>query len=138
LAAEVETADYYSDLVLHNYIYKGPLIERTVRRNLKKFGNYRDIISQLKNYNRVLIENCGYGELPLLLSLVHKNISIVATDSDNDKLALAANCAWVKENLSYIEQISKDEKFDAVVLINPTEEQRTTWKNAGIALYVIE
>ena len=138
LAAEVETADYYSDLVLHNYIYKGPAAERTVRRNLKKFGNYRNIISQLENYNRVLIVNCGYGELPLLLSLVHKNMSIVATDNDTDKLALAVNCTWVKENLSYIEQISQDEKFDAAVLINPTEEQRTAWKNTGVALHIIE
>jgi 1-acyl-sn-glycerol-3-phosphate acyltransferase len=115
LAAEVETADYYADLTLHNYIYKGPSVERAVHRNLKKHNNYRDIISQLKKHNRILIVNCGYGEFPLLLSLVHKNMKIVATDKDTDKLELAANCAWVKENLSYLENVDADEKFDAVV-----------------------
>ena len=138
LSAEVETADYYSDLVLHNYIYKGPTVERTVRRNLKKYGNYRDIISQLKNHNSVLIVNCGYGELPLLLSLVHKDMRIIATDNDTDKLELAANCTWAKENLQYVEQVNQNEKFDAVVLVNPTEEQRATWKNTGAALYMVE
>ena len=138
IAAEVETADYYSDLALHNYIYKGPSVERAVRRNLKKHNNYRDIIAQLKNKNRVLIVNSGYGELPLLLSLVHKNMNIVATDTDIDKLELAANCTWVKEHLKYAETVSQDEKFDAVVLINPTEEQCVMWKNAGTELYILD
>jgi 1-acyl-sn-glycerol-3-phosphate acyltransferase len=138
IAAEIETADYYSDLVIHNYIYKGPSVERAVRRNLKKHQNYQNIISRLKNKNRVLIVNCGYGELPLLLSLVHKNINIVATDRDADKLELAANCTRVKENLKYVETVGQDEKFDAVVLVNPTDEQRTGWKAVETDMYVIE
>jgi hypothetical protein len=132
LAAQVETADYYADLTLHNYIYKGPTVERTVRRNLKKHKNYRDIISKLKNHNRVLIVNCGYGEFPLLLSLVHKNMNIVATEQDADKLELAANCTWVKGNLSYVKDVGSEEKFDATILINPSKEQRGKWGNAAI------
>jgi chemotaxis methyl-accepting protein methylase len=97
-------------------------VERAVRRNLKKHRNYQEVISQLKGKNRVLIENCGYGELPLLLSLVYKEMNIVATDSDTDKLELAANCTWVKENLKYVEEVNRDEKFDVVILVNSTEE----------------
>jgi 1-acyl-sn-glycerol-3-phosphate acyltransferase len=116
LAAEIETSDYYADLVMHNYIYKGPTIEHTVRKNLKKNKNYSDIISNLKKCNNVLIKNCGYGELPLLASLVHKDIQIVATDSDSDKLELASNCAWVKENLKYIKSFAgTEENFDIVI-----------------------
>ena len=132
IAAEIETADYYSDLALHNYIYKGPSVERAVRRNLKKHKNYQEVIAQLKDKNRVLIVNCGYGELPLLLSLVYKNMNIVATDSDPDKLELAANCAWVKEHLKYTETVGQDELFDAVVLVNPNGEQREKWKEAMV------
>jgi len=137
LAAEVETADYYSDLVQHNYIYKGPSVERTVRRNLKKNKNYREIIAQLKDKNRVLIVNCGYGEFPLLLSLVHKNINIVATESDMDKLELAANCTWVKENLKYVEEVNREEEFDAVVVVEPTEGQREEWNGCSNELYFL-
>jgi len=125
LAAEVETADYYSDLVIHNYIYKGPTVERTVRRNLKKHNNYSVLISSLSDKNRILIKNCGYGELPLLLSLVHKNTEIVAVESDPDHLDLAANCNSVPPNLHYLYTISDDEiaEFDAVVIIKLTEAQ---------------
>ena len=118
----METADYYADLVIHNYIYKGPTVERTVRRNLKKHGNYRDMISQLKKHSRVLIENCGYGELPLLLSLVYKNMSVVATESDTDKLELAANCASVPSNLQYVGFVDEEiGGFDCVVRVKSAE-----------------
>ena len=124
LATQVETPDYYADLVMHNYIYKGPSVERTVRRNLKKQHNYKELIDKLSNCNQVLIVNCGYGELPLLLSLVHKNMEITATDSEQDKLDLAANCISVKPNLHYTSHIDyeKIDAFDAVVLINPSED----------------
>jgi len=116
LAEKVETPHYFSDVVIHNYIYKGPSVERTVRRNLKKNNNYCELINHLSNYRSVVIMNCGYGELPLLLSLVHKNMHIVATDSDTNKLELAANCTWVKENLKYVEKVDDVKNFDAVVL----------------------
>ena len=36
LAHEIETADYYKDLVLHNYIYKSRQIEQSARKVLKE------------------------------------------------------------------------------------------------------
>jgi 1-acyl-sn-glycerol-3-phosphate acyltransferase len=139
LSNQIETPDYYSDLVLHNYIYKGPAVERLVRKNLKKNKNYRELIDQLSNCNRVLVINCGFGEFPLLLSLVHNNIEIVAVDNDQDHLDLAANCTSVPENLHY-QSLVDDEKidhFDSVVLIKPTEDQIKTINNKNIIMYVI-
>jgi len=123
LATQVETPDYYSDLVMHNYIYKGPTVERTVRKNLKKHKNYNALINNLSICNRILIMNCGYGELPLLLSLVHKNIAVTAIDKEQDKLDLATNCASIPSNLRYLSDIDDNEinTFDAVVLM---EEQK--------------
>ena len=117
LAAEVETADYYSDLVIHNYIYKGASVERAVRRNLKKHHNYSELIKNLADKNKVLIMNCGYGELPLLLSLVHKKMEITAVESEPDLLDLAANCRSIPANLKYVSTISEEEmeRYDAVV-----------------------
>jgi 1-acyl-sn-glycerol-3-phosphate acyltransferase len=129
LAARIETSDYYTDLVVHNYIYKGPSVERTVRRNLKKHNNYRELINQLSNSNRVLIMNCGYGELPLLLSLVNKNMEIIATENDPDYLDLAANCSAVPAHLHY--QSSVDEKemgtFDAVVTMTDATSRESSF-----------
>jgi len=176
LAAQVETADYYSDLVIHNYIYKGASVERTVKKNLKKHKNYKELIHNLSSttavchcgldpqspdYNvfnkemlkqvqhdgntlgsvqRVLIMNCGYGELPLLLSLVNKNIEIVATEDDRDKLDLAANCGSVPSHLHYLPLVDYEEinNFDSVVLINPTEDLIRTINKKNIKIYVIK
>ena len=117
IASAVETPDYYADLVIHNYIYKGPSIERTVRRNLKKNGNYRELINSLAGKNRVLIMNCGYGEFPLLLSLVHKKTEVVAVESEPDLFDLAANCRSVPANLQYLASVDEEDfrGFEEVV-----------------------
>jgi 1-acyl-sn-glycerol-3-phosphate acyltransferase len=120
LSQTVETPDYYADLVYHNYIYKGPTVERTVRANLKKYQNFRQIISESANCKRVLVQNCGYGEFPLLLALVNKQIQVTATDPDEDRLALAANCASVPANLHYVSQLAEKEEYDKIINLSKT------------------
>ena len=101
LCCEVEDADYYADLVLHNYIYKGRDIERRARKNLRQNGNYREAIAALPDNGEYRIEDCGQGEFALLAALVKKNLQITATDSDADLVDIAANCVSVPENLKY-------------------------------------
>jgi len=102
LCREVETPDYYADLVIHNYIYKGPDIERAVRRNLKRHNNFAAEIAAQPDEGSVTIINSGYGEYPLLLALVKKNLMITAIESDPDRLAIAANCNSIPGNLKYV------------------------------------
>jgi 1-acyl-sn-glycerol-3-phosphate acyltransferase len=113
LAERIETPDYYADMVQHCYIYKGVSVERSVNAKLKRHHSYTATIAQLKDCQRILIQGCGYGELPLLLSLVCKNMQIVATDGDADKLALAAGCALVGKNLHYTDTVEGE--FDMVI-----------------------
>ena len=101
LSREIETPDYYSDLVLKNYIYKGPAIEREVRRNLKRNQYYTKEIAAMPDEGQVTIQNTGYGEYALLLALTKKNLQITAVESDADKLAIAENCASVPQNLKF-------------------------------------
>ncbi len=102
LAKEVENADYYADLVLHNYIYKGPAIERTVRKNLKQNQNYSALINSTPNEGNYTINDTeGYGEAALLLALVKKNLEVNCFLPDSDHLELASNCASVPSNLHF-------------------------------------
>jgi 1-acyl-sn-glycerol-3-phosphate acyltransferase len=101
LCDEIETPDYYADLVMKNYIYKGSTIEREVRRNLKKHKNYAAEIAAIPDDGAVTIQNTGYGEFALLLSLVKKDLQITAIEPDHDRRALAENCASVPNNLNY-------------------------------------
>ena len=101
LSHELETPDYYADLVMHNYIYKGAAIEREVRRSLRRNNNYAAEIAAMPDEGEVTIPNTGYGEYPLLLALVKKNLRITAIEPDPDKRAIAENCVSVPENLCY-------------------------------------
>jgi len=102
LCDEIETPDYYVDLVLKNYLYKGPAIEREVRNNLKKNANYAAAIASMPDEGEMTIQNTGYGEYALLLSLVKKDLRITAIEPDPDRRALAENCVSVPENLRFV------------------------------------
>jgi 1-acyl-sn-glycerol-3-phosphate acyltransferase len=116
LATEIETADYWADRVLHNYVYKGIEIEWKVRRNLRKNKNYKAFIETLKDAHTIKIANCGYGEFALLAALTLKNAEIYAFENDEEKFSLAKNCMGVPSNLHYLENIySFDIKYDRVV-----------------------
>lgn len=105
LANEVETTNYFYNLVLNNYIYKGREIERTARKNLKRNSGYKSAIAQLPDSGSIEIENCGQGEFTLMAALVKKNLQITATDSNPELLDIARNCASIPQNLKYVERI---------------------------------
>ena len=101
LCRETETPDYYADLVKHNYIYKGAEIEREVKGNLRKNKNFTTEITTQNSEGKTVLKNNGYGEYPLLLSLVKKDLQIAVVEEDSDIQALAENCASLPENLKY-------------------------------------
>ena len=102
LCKELETPDYYADLVLKNYLYKGPAIAREVRRNLKKHNNYTAEIAAMPDTGETTIQNTGSGEYALLLSLVKKDLRITVVEPDPDRRALAENCVSVPVNLRFV------------------------------------
>jgi len=119
LSAEIETADYWADKVLHNYIYKGVEIEWSVRKNLRKQANYKKWIQSISSAKNVQVLNCGYGEFPLLAAMVLKNTNIYAFENDENKYSIAENCTNIPQNLHYVKN---DEitpiKYDCVLDMN--------------------
>ena len=107
LCLQLETPDYYSDLVIHNYIYKGVAIERAVRTNLRRNENFKSLINQLPDEGAVIVKNNSYGEFSLLLALVKKQLQIIVFEENTDIKELAANCTSVPANLVY----TADEQF---------------------------
>lgn len=114
IVAETENCDYFFNKVISNYIYKGAHIERIARKELKENGNFRELITQLPHKGAVLIENCGIGVGSLMSSLVRRDLTIYATDSDSKKLLLASKCGSVPDNLHYVEN-SKGVNFDKLI-----------------------
>lgn len=98
---ELETPEYFYDLVLSNYIYKGRQIEWHARRMLLKHKGFKAQIEKLPRQGSIKIENCGQGEYPLMAALVRRNLQITATDPNPDLIDIARNCASVPPNLHY-------------------------------------
>jgi 1-acyl-sn-glycerol-3-phosphate acyltransferase len=101
LTKELETPDYYADLVKHNYIYKGAGIERAVKHNLRKNKNFAEMTGKQPESGEITLENNSYGEYPLLLSLVKKELQITVTETDDDVREIAENCVSAPGNLKY-------------------------------------
>ncbi len=109
LCRRYETAGYYASLVIDRYRYKGAEITNTVRRNLKKNHNYSSVIDR-RQPAAIIITGCGYGEMPLLMALVHPQSHIVATDPDPDKLAVARYAAQdIVRNLEYTHSVPSND-----------------------------
>lgn len=102
LANSIEDADYFADLVYHNYIYKGFDIQRKAKKALKTNNNFKEQIELMPQSGEYYISNCGQGEIALLAALVRKNLQITATDINKDDLEIASNCSSIPQNLKYI------------------------------------
>lgn len=101
LCDKYETSLYFAPLVKDRYRYKGTELFQEIIRNLKNHNNYSYLIDHPQP-DYVVIKNCGYGEMPLLLALVHPGVKIIAIDSDEEKLTVARNAAeGIVDNLEY-------------------------------------
>lgn len=111
---ELETPDYFRDLVFHNYIYKGVGIEREARRLLRKNNAFADLIALLPDEGSVLVKECGTGIFTLMAALVKKNLQITGTDEDKSNIEIANHCISKPDNLTYSEEVAETANFEYV------------------------
>lgn len=109
-----ETPEYLHDIVYHNYIYKGSLVEARCNSKLSMKQFIVDEFENVPDGSRVLYKNCGNGELSLLVALWKKHIHVTACDSDADGIAIASHCFSVPANLTYCTEMPDEKDFDIV------------------------
>ena len=102
LRDQLENTEYVLPFVRYKYIYKGPEVERTSRRNLKKIKAQASTIDALEA-KTMKICNSGYGELAWTLALVHRDAQVYAVETDEDKYLLASYCSHIPENLHFVQ-----------------------------------
>ena len=118
IASMVETVDYYANRVYHNYIYKGAVIEHSVRKSLKRHNNYRQLTESLPDSGNVLFVNPMMGEPSLICSLVKKNVDVDALMEDDMLFDLASHCVGVPSNLRYIHTEDSSSHYDLKVVFD--------------------
>jgi hypothetical protein len=133
IAQKNETAGYFKNFVLQNYLYKGVNIERSVRKTLKKTNCFSQWIDTGKNTGIVLVINAGYGEFGFLYALVHRQVQVISVEQDEDKAALAQSCTGIPGNLTIYKEpdFPAGIKFDSIYLLNPGETQKEKYNNYG-------
>ena len=92
-----ETPDYFSDYIIKNFIYKGPTLEWYTLIKLRLENNYHFFNNLIPLNCSITDLGCGYGFLDFMLNMVSERRTIKAYDYDEDKIAVANNCA-IKNN----------------------------------------
>lgn len=111
IARKIETAAYYSPLVLDRYRYKGEEIFRAVRKNLKNNNNYTKAVDTIDEHAVVLVKHGGYGEFALLYALVHRQTKVLVYETDENKKALLTYCAQdLVDNLEVIDSLTIEQE----------------------------
>lgn len=112
LKATCETPGYLTDIVYHNYIYKGKDVERQCRQKLAILSSLTESLKSVPANSRLLYKNCGNGELALMTALFRKDLQVTAYDVNPDSIAIAAHCYSVPENLTYVTTLPTENDFD--------------------------
>ena len=97
ISQRLETLDYFKSFVLHNYMYKGVEVWRGAKKELEGVKGVKEL-----DENTVLIENNGYGVYSFMYALANKDIQVIAVEEDEEKVAIAKNCAGIPHNLKIL------------------------------------
>jgi len=113
LCTNIEDSHYFRYLTIHHYLYKGPQIERTVRRNIRQNDCYSKLINDSEG-ETIFIKNCGMGEAALLCAYVHPRSMVTAYEADKELYDIASHCNYIPRNLTFISELP-DKQFDKII-----------------------
>lgn len=93
---------YYRNILIGNYIYKGPVLEWYIRMSCKKEGYYDDWNTRISSEARIVEIGCGFGQRCLLLGALSGKRKVLGMEWDADKIALADHCFLKGENVRFV------------------------------------
>ncbi|MFN8114660.1 MAG: 1-acyl-sn-glycerol-3-phosphate acyltransferase [Bacteroidia bacterium] len=101
LRDERETVKYFRSRLIRNYIFKGPVLEWYCRIKTGLENNYQLFESLMPKTGKIVDVGCGYGFLPYMLMYKGRQREILGVDYDDEKIAVADNCADKSDKLSF-------------------------------------
>jgi len=102
LRALRETPHYFNNLVVRNYIYRGPVVEWYVRIKLKLENDFAEILNHVPRHGRVYDLGCGYGYLSLMLAYTEdRQRDVIGVDYDEEKVDVANNVCYKGGNVRF-------------------------------------
>ncbi|HOV10851.1 MAG TPA: MMPL family transporter [Bacteroidales bacterium] len=92
---------HYRDILLKNFIYKGPVLEWYTRIKLNLENNYSHYNDIIPRDVRIMDIGCGYGYLSMMLAWASPERKILAIDYDRDKIDVASHCMSKPANVTF-------------------------------------
>lgn len=93
---------YFYDLLVSNYIYKGPVEEWYIRIKVKMEGKYAFFHRLIPREATVTDIGCGFGPLSYMLMMLSDRRHVLGIDYDADKIAVANHNFSRNERIRFV------------------------------------
>jgi len=97
-----ETPRFFRELLIYNYIYKGPVLEWYLRVKIRMENDYKTFHELLPLRGRILDIGCGYGFMSYLLQFAGPERELLGYDYDEGKIAVASRCFSHSDKIHFI------------------------------------
>ena len=88
---------------------------KTINKRLRNhLGRFEELNLELSRNGKILVVNCGYGDLCYLLAKCADEREVYGFDDDADKLEVMRNVGGMPQNVTIAETADKS-GYDAVV-----------------------
>jgi len=119
LKEELEQPRFFRELLIYNYIYKGPVLEWYLRVKIRLEKNYQVFHDLLPKQGRILDIGCGYGFISYMLQFAAPARDVIGYDYDEEKIAVAEHCFSRNTNIHFVAKDVNDLQIssaDAIIL----------------------
>jgi uncharacterized protein len=100
--AENEQPRFFRELLIYNYIYKGPVLEWYLRVKIRLEKDYQLFHELLPRKGRILDIGCGYGFMSYMLHFASPEREIIGYDYDEEKIDVANHCFSRNANIHFL------------------------------------
>ncbi len=128
---EFETSSYFKSIIINKYLYKGVNVEKSIRKELKKYNNYSLWVDTEITNNNIVIINNRYGVAGLLFALVHPHKKVYTYEPDPEMSNISSNLAYLPNNLFILDkEPTKNTILDnsSIYLIEPNKVTLSKYK----------
>lgn len=109
LCKELETASYFAPYVKYKYHYLPGGGCRKCRRLLKKYNCYTQVVDKIDpGSGVVVVRNASIGVLPWLISLVHREATVIGVVDSEKDYRTACSTPARPERLSFVRNYAGD------------------------------
>jgi uncharacterized protein len=102
IATNSRSVNDFTDRLVTNYLYKGPVLEWYMRIKVKLEKNYEVFERLVPKTASVLDLGCGYGFLCYMLSFMSDERTITGVDYDEEKISISNNCYSKTDRLNFV------------------------------------